>query len=491
MSKKINLQLCKNKALFVMLLFVCLFGLFSSERVLASDEIDVGTVVGSYQNSTNIGQVSTDSFDLIEVPSTISIPWSSTTMRHTITLTFRHTTDEGEGSPFYLFKKYDGSPTYSTGYKYVYVLSMYPFEYDCVDYGSGTDLELYNRSVSCTYARYDSAGNAYYFDILDLPGNTINEYFTSGFSNSFWQLLGFVYEYLPGTALDLSDYSNDISGFIKTSIDFTELTLVHLPETPPTSDTGTVNTDLGYIKDPYYKCRIVGEAQESDYTIQWDDVESTSGFLYTDSSYIQIQIQLVTYSKPFLGDGKTVSSDWVEFAFPQAKQGWFLFSMTTIKDMFADSDAWKNYSSGVLSETAISVNLRFRVCEKSGNDWQYGNWLVYGSDDPQKEGSFTSTDPDGNVVDDNPNIANGSKPSGEVGIGDTLEEADANMTPVVSGTSDTGIGTIDVDTFLSGIGEIPAIIADVFSFLPAWCLAFIASGFALFVVLMLIKAIRG
>ena len=52
-------------------------------------------------------------------------------------------------------------------------------------------------------------------------------------------------------------------------------------------------------------------------------------------------------------------------------------------------------------------------------------------------------------------------------------------------------GLTDLKSFFDMVGQIPSLIADILSFLPAWCLGFIAFGFAVFVALMIVKAVRG
>lgn len=48
-----------------------------------------------------------------------------------------------------------------------------------------------------------------------------------------------------------------------------------------------------------------------------------------------------------------------------------------------------------------------------------------------------------------------------------------------------------LEQFVKGIGDVPKIIADIFSFLPSWCLEVVAIGFALLMILIVVKFIRG
>lgn len=104
---------------------------------------------------------------------------------------------------------------------------------------------------------------------------------------------------------------------------------------------------------------------------------------------------------------------------------------------------------------------------------------------------MNNTDPNGNPTDDNPDASNGSNPDSGFGSGDTPEDAENNA----DGNSSTGNAGNDMASNLKNlftqVGQIPALISDLFSFLPPWCLAFIAFGFAVFVFFMIVKAIRG
>lgn len=54
----------------------------------------------------------------------------------------------------------------------------------------------------------------------------------------------------------------------------------------------------------------------------WDAEKSTSGFIYTDSSYIQVQSCLVTQWYKYLLTGKQIkTSDWKSYKMVSAKDG--------------------------------------------------------------------------------------------------------------------------------------------------------------------------
>lgn len=134
-------------------------------------------------------------------------------------------------------------------------------------------------------------------------------------------------------------------------------------------------------------------------------------------------------------------------------------------------------------------------------DNKYGAWVkLYNS---TKKGNYTSES-----VDDNDNFVSDSdggyskpKDTSEItGIGDTPEDAKNNVQKAeekqdnkdIQDASGGSNSTFDkLEEFTKGIGDVPKMIADIFSFLPSWCLEVVAIGFALLIVLIVVKFIRG
>ena len=70
--------------------------------------------------------------------------------------------------------------------------------------------------------------------------------------------------------------------------------------------------------------------------------------------------------------------------------------------------------------------------------------------------------------------------------------ADTNANDKIQSNHESSNTTFDrLEDFVSGIGDVPKIIADIFSFLPSWCLDLIGIGFALLMILIVVKFIRG
>lgn len=134
-------------------------------------------------------------------------------------------------------------------------------------------------------------------------------------------------------------------------------------------------------------------------------------------------------------------------------------------------------------------------------DNKYGAWIkLYNS---TKKGKYTSE-----AVDDNDNSVSDSdggyskpKDTSEItGTGDTPEDAKNNVQKTeekqdnkdIQDASGGSNSTFDkLEEFTKGIGDVPKMIADIFSFLPSWCLEVVAIGFALLMILIVVKFIRG
>lgn len=134
-------------------------------------------------------------------------------------------------------------------------------------------------------------------------------------------------------------------------------------------------------------------------------------------------------------------------------------------------------------------------------DNKYGAWVkLYNS---TKKGKYTSE-----AVDDNDNSVSDSdggfskpKDTSEItGTGDTPEDAKNNVQKTeekqdnkdIQDASGGSNSTFDkLEEFTKGIGDVPKMIADIFSFLPSWCLEVVAIAFALLMILIVVKFIRG
>lgn len=135
-------------------------------------------------------------------------------------------------------------------------------------------------------------------------------------------------------------------------------------------------------------------------------------------------------------------------------------------------------------------------------DNKYGAWVkLYNSSTKKGNYDSDSVDDDGNKVSDSDGGYDKTKSTSEItGTGDTPDDAKNNVQKAeekqdnkdIHDASGGSNSTFDkLEEFTKGIGDVPKMIADIFSFLPSWCLEVVAIGFALLIVLIVVKFIRG
>lgn len=135
-------------------------------------------------------------------------------------------------------------------------------------------------------------------------------------------------------------------------------------------------------------------------------------------------------------------------------------------------------------------------------DNKYGAWVkLYNSS--KNKGKYTSDTVDDNDKSISDSAGGYDKPkdtSEIIGWGDTPEDAKNNVQKAeekqdnkdIQDASGGSNSTFDkLEQFTKGIGDVPKMIADIFSFLPSWCLEVVAIGFALLMILVVVKFIRG
>ena len=135
-------------------------------------------------------------------------------------------------------------------------------------------------------------------------------------------------------------------------------------------------------------------------------------------------------------------------------------------------------------------------------DNKYGAWVkLYNSSTKKGNYDSDSVDDDGNKVSDSDGGYDKTKSTSEItGTGDTPEDAKDNVQKAeerqdnkdIQDASSGNNSTFDkLEEFTKSIGDVPKMIADIFSFLPSWCLEVVAIAFALLMILIVVKFIRG
>ena len=133
-------------------------------------------------------------------------------------------------------------------------------------------------------------------------------------------------------------------------------------------------------------------------------------------------------------------------------------------------------------------------------DNKYGPWVRVERTSGGKYKVDSVDDNDVSVRDDDGGYNKPDSSSEVVSGGDGLDDAkdkvskaeekqdEDDKNAIASGNN----STFDkLEEFTKGIGDVPKMIADIFSFLPSWCLEVVAIGFALLIVLIVVKFIRG
>lgn len=134
-------------------------------------------------------------------------------------------------------------------------------------------------------------------------------------------------------------------------------------------------------------------------------------------------------------------------------------------------------------------------------DNKYGAWVkLYNSTNKGKYRSESVDDDDNSVPDSGGGYKKPKDTSEITGTGDTPEDAKNNVPKAeekqdnddLNDSANGNNSTFDkLEQFTKGIGDVPKMIADIFSFLPSWCLDVVAIGFALLMILLVVKFIRG
>ena len=187
------------------------------------------------------------------------------------------------------------------------------------------------------------------------------------------------------------------------------------------------------------------------------------------------------------------------------KSGKYTYIDWSSANKIVDAGKSKNASKPSKAELWTKLNHMYqfepiwylRIVSK---DNKYGPWVRVERTSGGKYKVDSVDDNDDPVRDDDGGYKKPDSNSEVVSGGDGLEDAkdkvpkaeekqdEDDKDEITSGNN----STFDkLEQFVKGIGDVPKIIADIFSFLPSWCLEVVAIGFALLVILIVVKFIRG
>lgn len=507
MPTKLKMRKIQSKLFYILtfcmaVVLVSLIMLHPTE--VKAEDLSVGYPVNGTQNATSLG-TTTKEFSKVSLfkVSSFTIHYqtvNSTTNKvhkHTLTYKFRSLGGKYDTAPIYAFKGAYPSGWYGI-YKHVYTYSEQPFEVVCIDYDTDGHA-IYNRT-----SVYETKGSlGYGFSTLDFPGNSSNEYFLN--DGSWWDVLGFVYDHLGGTALETKEYnirSSELEGIVKSG---TKTDLGYSSDSATHSD--KLGSLMGVSSDVLFITGGNNQTVDSAYLLRWKGKTSTDFNLNGMDGYKKIEVQTRVELKGYYYSGVGANGDKIELVHNSGS--WFDYSNVTASDKkvrVATSemesnlpsffDEYKNINN--LHGKNYDVKFYLRPVALTEDGWVYGDWVRYtinevsgtGYVTGESTGDVTGGDfnPDTGEFEPDPNSpSNGTSDVG-TGNGSSLDEAEDDATTGGGGSSG---GLTDLKSFFDMVGQIPALISDILSFLPAWCLGFIAFGFAVFVALMIAKAVRG
>lgn len=291
-----------------------------------------------------------------------------------------------------------------------------------------------------------------------------------------------------------------------------------------TQPTAVTNESIGYLQDVKlnlsYITPIKGDSifettnyqiyTDMIYNLKWNNKKTSTNYDIS-SSYVQLYAK-AEYCK---SEYDTVSAtDFIELGdYEKASKGKLKFSFL---ELFEKSNNCKSaylsefplssadYKNGKLQACSVTSNIKYKFYIRVYKGTDKGPWLCVSEKGSHHSNEFVNSgvkvpfnvssgdlDSDGTYKPDGNINENGN---GITGTGTDKDDADAdtNANDKIQSKHDSSNTTFDkLEEFIQGIGDVPKMIADIFSFLPTWCLEVVAIGFALLIFLIVVKFIRG
>ena len=318
-------------------------------------------------------------------------------------------------------------------------------------------------------------------------------------------------------------------GFLKTISDFLSTgvkadgMIVGGSDTHPTEVT---NESMGYLEDVKLNLSYVTPIKGDNifqvtnyqiytdmlYNLKWKKDKTSTGYDLSDS-YVQVYAKAEYRKSEF---DKVTATDFIELGdYEKASKGKLQFSFNSLLHKSTNcSSAYlsdfpiskPDFESGKLAACSVTPNIKYQFYIRVIKGTDKGPWLCVtekrahstnefvGSDrDVKSNVSSGGLDSDGNFKPDG-NVDYNS--TGKTGTGTDADDAtaDTNSNDKAQEKRDessTAVLFDELENFVQGMGQVPQILADMFSFLPDWCLNLVGVAFALLMVLLVVKFIRG
>lgn len=291
-----------------------------------------------------------------------------------------------------------------------------------------------------------------------------------------------------------------------------------------TNPTAVTNESIGYLQDVKlnlsYITPIKGDSifettnyqiySDMIYNLKWNSKKTSSNYDLS-SSYVQVYAK-AEYSKSEYD--KVSATDFIELGdYEKASKGKLKFSFL---ELFEKSNNCKSaylsafplssadYKNGKLQACSVTSNIKYKFYIRVYKGTDKGPWLCVSEKGSHHSNEFVNSgvkvpfnvssgdlDSDGTYKPDGNINENGN---GITGTGTDKDDADAdtNANDKIQSKHDSSNTTFDkLEEFVQGIGDVPKMIADIFSFLPSWCLDVVGIGFSLLMILIVVKFIRG
>lgn len=274
------------------------------------------------------------------------------------------------------------------------------------------------------------------------------------------------------------------------------------------SDSAEYDTDLGYLQNVSVTRSSVDQGQHSMPVtkINFSTTTSTGVDLRQDGYDVEYYLTMQSYKDGSLYSSASTDSMIVSNNDCGSSESCISSISSGALYITGACDPYQNLydevTSGLSSFSTATVYLQIwmRPVYFDGSSSFYGQWTKITSDGSTNAltGKYTvdvvtGTTDDGkvNTSGDLDNITASSSQTGTAGSGDTYESASSSSTPSHEVDSSSSDLWANAETMLNGIGNVPLIVASVFSFLPTWCLGFVAVAFGLIVLLIIYKLVRG
>lgn len=293
-----------------------------------------------------------------------------------------------------------------------------------------------------------------------------------------------------------------------------------------TKPTAVTNESMGYLEDVKLNLSYITPIKSDSpfgvtnyqiytdmlYNLKWNSKKTSTGYDLSDS-FVQVYAKAEYRKSEYdnvsatdfieLGDYEKASKGKLQFSFNSL----FRKSTNCSTSYLADFPISKpDYENGKLAACSVTPNIKYQFYIRVIKGKDKGPWICVNEKNAHHTNEFVGSDRDvkSNVssggLDDSGNFEPDGNvnynTTGKTGTGTDVEDAtaDTNSNDKAQEKSDkssTAVVFDELENFVQGIGQVPRILADLFSFLPEWCLNVVGIAFALLMVLLVVKFIRG